>query len=62
MIDLSKNEERLKRAVQRAKERNIIIPTFKEMKNPELIPRVIKDKLKDVGLWDINPIQDHVEE
>lgn len=56
MIDLRKNETRLKRAVQRAKESNIIIPTFKEMKNPELIPKIIKDKLKDVGLWDINPI------
>lgn len=54
MIDLSINEKSLKRTVERAKERNIIIPTFKEMKNPELIPEKIKEKLKTIGLWDIN--------
>ena len=26
------------------------------MKNPDLIPQEIKDKLKDVGLWDVNPL------
>ncbi len=54
MIDLTINEEQLQRTIKRAKERNIIIPTFEQMKNPELIPDKIKDKLKDVGLWDIN--------
>ncbi len=54
MIDLSINEEQLKRTVQRAREKNIIMPTFEQMKNPELIPDEIKEKLKDVGLWDIN--------
>ena len=24
------------------------------MRNPELIPEKIKNKLKDIGLWDIN--------
>jgi len=54
MIDLTINEEQLQRTIKRAKEKNIIIPTFEQMKNPELIPDKIKDKLKDVGLWDIN--------
>ncbi|MCK5767760.1 MAG: pyridoxal-5-phosphate-dependent protein subunit beta, partial [Candidatus Atribacteria bacterium] len=54
MIDLTINEEQLKRTVQRAKEKNIIIPTFAEQENPELVPQQIKDKLKNVGLWDIN--------
>ena len=54
MIDLTINEEQLKRTIERAKEKNIIIPTFEQMKNPELIPDKIKDKLKDIGLWDIN--------
>jgi cysteine synthase len=54
MIDLTINEEQLKRTIERAREKNIIIPTFEQMKNPELIPDKIKDKLKNIGLWDIN--------
>jgi len=53
MIDLSINSEQLERTVQRARERNIIIPTFAQMKNPELIPDSIKEELKDIELWDI---------
>jgi cysteine synthase len=53
MIDLSMNEEQLERTVERARERNIIIPTFEQMKNPELIPDKIKEELQDIGLWDI---------
>lgn len=57
MIDLTiHSEEALDRAVQRARERNIIIPTFKQQRNPELIPDVIKKRLSDVGLWDLNPL------
>jgi cysteine synthase len=54
MIDLTINEEQLERTIKRAREKNIVIPTFAEMKNPELIPDKIKDKLKRIGLWDIN--------
>lgn len=56
MIDLTINEKQLQRTVERAKEKNIIIPTFEQMKNPELIPEKIKEKLKDIGLWDINSL------
>lgn len=55
MINLAKNKIQLERTIQRAKERSFIIPTFKQLKNPELIPDKIKEKLKDIGLWDINP-------
>jgi cysteine synthase len=54
MIDLTINEEQLERTIKRAREKNIVIPTFAEMKNPELIPDKIKDQLKGIGLWDIN--------
>ena len=54
MIELTINEEQLKRTIARAQERNIIIPTFRQHKNPELIPQSIKDKLKDIELWDVN--------
>jgi cysteine synthase len=57
MIDLTTRDEAvLERAVQRARERNIIIPTFKQMRNPALIPDKIKKQLDDVGLWDLNPL------
>jgi len=50
-----KNKEIVKKTAQRCRERNIIIPTFKQMKNPELIPDKIKKELKKIGLWDLNP-------
>jgi cysteine synthase A len=56
MIDLSIHEEQLKRTVQRARDRNIIIPTFSQMKNPASIPIGVRGRLKDVGLWDITPL------
>ncbi|MBT3314247.1 MAG: pyridoxal-phosphate dependent enzyme [Anaerolineae bacterium] len=55
-IDLTVMKERRERAVQRAREKNIILPTMAQMKNPDLIPDKIKEQLKDVGLWDINPL------
>ncbi|HIE25637.1 MAG TPA: pyridoxal-phosphate dependent enzyme, partial [Anaerolineales bacterium] len=55
-IDLTVMKERRERAIARAREQNIILPTFAQMKNPDLIPDKIKEQLKDVGLWDINPL------
>jgi cysteine synthase len=54
-IDLNIEKDRRNRAVQRVRERNIIIPTFAQMKNPDLIPDKIKEELKGIGLWDVNP-------
>ncbi|PLX15587.1 MAG: pyridoxal-5-phosphate-dependent protein subunit beta [Salinivirgaceae bacterium] len=56
MIDKITNEKALQNAVDRFKERNIILPTFEQQRNPELIPDKIKNQLKDVGLWEINPL------
>ena len=50
------NEEVLKKTAKRCREKNIIIPTFAQMKNPDLIPAKIKARLNGVGLWDIDPI------
>ncbi|HOW92670.1 MAG TPA: pyridoxal-5-phosphate-dependent protein subunit beta, partial [Anaerolineaceae bacterium] len=54
-IDLTVIKERQERAIQKARERNIIIPTFAQQRNPELIPAKIKDELKGIGLWDLHP-------
>ncbi len=57
LIDLSLHDEgKLENAVQRAREQHIIIPTFKQMIDPSLIPAAVTDKLADVGLWDLNPL------
>jgi cysteine synthase len=55
MIDLTLNEEQLAKTVELVRARNIIIPTLKQQKDPALIPAGIKGKLKDIGLWDVNP-------
>jgi cysteine synthase A len=54
-IDLTIHEDRLKRAVQRAREKNIILPTYAQMKNPALIPAKAKQELSKIGLWDVAP-------
>jgi len=46
----------LEKAAARARERNIILPTLAEMKDPSLVPDRITDRLREVGLWDIDPI------
>ncbi len=56
MIDLTMNRENLQRSIDRAREKNIIIPTIAQMQNPALIPEKIQDKLTNVGLWDLNPL------
>ncbi len=57
MIDLTiQDDAALERAVRRARERNIIIPTFKQQRDPSLIPAVFRDKLAGVGLWDLDPL------
>ncbi len=55
MIDLTINDKQLQQTIEVARERNIVIPTFEQMKNPELIPDSIKQELNDIGLWEIHP-------
>ena len=55
MIDLTVHPDHLARAVIRARERNIVIPTFAQMRDPHLIPDARKAALADVGLWDLDP-------
>jgi cysteine synthase A len=56
MIDLTVNEAVLTSAVAQAKKRDFKIPTFKQMRDPSLIPDDVKERLAEVGLWDLDPI------
>ncbi len=48
-------EKVLENTIKRCRERNIIIPTYKEMAHPEKIPTGIKDELQNIGLQELNP-------
>jgi cysteine synthase len=56
MIDLTLDEKGLEKAITRAREKNIIIPTFRQQKSPSFIPDQIKQMLTSVGLWDLHPL------
>ncbi len=57
MRNLTKEQNKvLENTINRCKERNIIIPTYAQMKDPSLIPDKIVDALSKVGLWDVNPL------
>jgi cysteine synthase len=56
MIDLTANPAGLEHAVARARERDIVIPTFAQMRHPGTIPDHVVDRLGSVGLWDLDPL------
>lgn len=56
MIDLKINEKIRDKNAAYCKEKGIILPTFEMMKNPETIPAKIKESLKSVELWEVNPL------
>ncbi len=49
------NSKILERTIARARERNIVLPTFAQQKDPSLVPDDIAERLKGVGLWDLDP-------
>ena len=56
MIDLTVNDAVLDSAVETAREHNFRIPTFKQMRDPSLIPVDIAAQLGSVGLSDLDPL------
>ena len=49
------NEEVLSRTVARFRERQILLPTFAQMRDPMTVPEKIKNRLQNVGLSDVDP-------
>jgi len=56
MAQLKINQAVLKKTAELCRKRNIVIPTFAQMKDPALIPDKIKKELKKTALKDINPL------
>ncbi len=50
------NSEVVEKTISLCKEKGIIIPTFTQLRNPEMIPKTIKSKIPKVGMWDLNPL------
>jgi cysteine synthase len=48
--------EIIRKTAQRCRKRGVLIPTFKQLRHPELIPAAVRARLKGVGLWDVNPV------
>jgi hypothetical protein len=56
MIDFTVNKEGLRHNIEKARENHIVIPTIRQMQDPELIPEQIREKLTHTGLWDVDPV------
>ena len=54
MIDLNINADQRHKNIQRCREKDIILPTYAQMRNPALIPDAVKAELANVGLWDVH--------
>jgi cysteine synthase len=50
------NEKVLNRTIERFRERRILLPTFAQMRDPQSAPEKVKQRLKSVGLWDVDPV------
>ncbi|MDH3490721.1 MAG: pyridoxal-phosphate dependent enzyme [Gammaproteobacteria bacterium] len=48
-------EDVRQKSIARARAQKIILPTFAQQKDPTLVPDSIKARLKNVGLWDLDP-------
>ncbi|MFQ6610516.1 MAG: pyridoxal-phosphate dependent enzyme, partial [Fidelibacterota bacterium] len=46
----------LEKTIQRCRDQHIILPTYRQMAHPELIPDKITSKLASIGLWDVNSL------
>ena len=51
-----RRDDILKKNIERARQRNIILPTFAQMKDPALVPADITRRLENVGCWDVDPV------
>ena len=56
LIDRIVDSDIRQKAIARFREKEIILPTFEQMRNPDRIPDVVRTKLRTIGLWDKHPL------
>ena len=56
LINLERHEDIIEKNVERCRQKGITLPTFREMMDPRLIGDDVKKRLKNVGLWDVDPV------
>lgn len=56
IIDKIENPSVVEKSARHFAEKGIILPTFAQMRNPELIPDSVRDRLKGIGLWERHPL------
>jgi len=56
LIDQIVDKDIRKKAIRQLRDKGIILPTFGQMRNPDLIPERIRSELKQIGLWDKHPL------
>lgn len=56
MLDLKVDKKLRDKNAKYCKERGITLPTYDMLAHPEKMPSKVKDGLKNVGLWDLNPL------
>ena len=50
------NEQVLAKTISRCRDRGILIPTIAQQKDPRKVPDKVKNRLKNIGLWDVDPL------
>ena len=56
MIDLAVDRVHLEKAIARARDQHVLIPTFSQIAEPDSIPGKVVRRLERLGLWDIDPL------
>ena len=54
MIDLSLNENQIEKNAKLCAQKGILLPSYKQMADPALIPESVKTELKGIGLNDVH--------
>ncbi|RME87413.1 MAG: pyridoxal-5-phosphate-dependent protein subunit beta, partial [Planctomycetota bacterium] len=55
-MKLNLSHPNIQKVIQRCREKGVILPKFSWLRNPESIPPKIVEKLKEIGLWDVHPL------
>lgn len=50
------NEQYLAKTIKRCKEKNVLLPKFDELKDPETIPEELKENLKKIKIDELHPL------